>query len=275
MYRILIVGMGYVGPATAGYFVAKKQKVYGLVRRPERIPELEEAGVIPVLGDLANPESLQKIPAVDFIVVCPAPDGREDAAARALYVDGIGHFLKAIPQKGRPSLVLYLSSTGVWGDPLEGWVEESVLPKPETERQKILMEAEQQILNSGYPAVIFRLAGIYGPGRNRIASLQKGEWPAEERDVYLNLIHRDDIAPAIETLFKKAEEGQVYIGADDEPVLKSEYYGWLAGRLKIEPKFHGIADPARKGKRCRNAKLKSLGFAFKFPNFRAGYESFL
>lgn len=272
MYRILVVGAGYTGSRIALYFREKKQKVWALTRTGKRNPEFEAAGIETVTADLTRPETLTDLPAVNFIVLCPAPDEGTEENYRKIYLEGISHFLNALKKNPAPSFILYISSTSVWRPRGGEWVDENTLPDPETEKGRTLAQAEKNVLESGFPSAIFRLSGIYGPGRNRLKFLESGKMLQEENS-YMNMIHVEDIVRAVPVLFKSALAGHVYTGVDDRPVLRSEFYkelGELTGR-KIEFNFKDGAE----GKRCRNAKLKSLKFELKYPTFREGYESFL
>lgn len=270
MYHILIVGSGYTGTAIAKHFIQKKQKVSGLVRSASSAARIEQEGLQPIVADLTKPETLEKIPQAHFIVLSPAPEERTEVAYRAIYLEGIKNFFHAIKKNQKPFLVVYLSSTGVYADGMGEWVDEETLAAPDSERSKILLEAERQVFSSGYPAVVFRLAGIYGPGRNRIKVLEEGSWTYPKEDRYMNMIHVDDVAGGVACLFKKGQEGHVYLGCDDQSVKQSEFYVWLCQQLKREVKSETVSAIIR-GKRCRNDKLKSLGYSLSYPSYREGY----
>lgn len=312
MYRILIAGCGYTGLAIARHFRLKKQKVWGLIRTPVRRQELESRDIIPVVADLTKPETLCNIPDVSFVVIAVSPDERSDDAYRKIYLKGIENFLKALRKKFPPSLIVYLSSTGVYGDKRGAWVDEDTPPEPDHERGRILLEAERQILQSGFPTVVLRLAGIYGPGRSSLQRLMDNSRRAEmNANEYVNMIHREDIAQMTAVIFKKSETGSIYLGVDDEPVLRGVFYDWLIKKRSLRG---GVASPSSvianpqkadeaisgfgtgpaisksglprpyracndgstiSGKRCSNKKIKSLGYSFKFPTFREGYEALL
>ncbi|MCB9799768.1 MAG: SDR family oxidoreductase [Candidatus Omnitrophica bacterium] len=272
MYTILVVGAGYTGSAIGRLFVEKKQKVYGLTRSEASAKELKAQGIMPWIADLTKPETLQRLPKAHFVVICPAPDSRDEESYRRIYLDGVSHFLEAFKKNPRPHLMVYLSSTSVWADCGGEWVDETVEPNPGTTRQRILYEAERQVLRSGLPVAIFRSGGIYGPGRNRLQALREGRVSAIEEDEYMNLIHVEDIAALMPVIFKSAREGEIYAGVDDLPVKKSEYYDWLTSKLGISSVVKNRQGAAVRGKRIRNHKLKSLGYEFKYPSFREGYE---
>ncbi len=304
MYHVQVVGAGYAGSRIAACFREKKQKVWAVTRSGKRNAEFEALGILPVIADLTKPATLEKIPPAHFIVICPAPGEKKDEAAYSqIYLEGIRNYLAAIRQNPKPNLIVYLSSTGVYSDKKGEWIDEATPPEPDTEKGKILLEAEQQVLNSGYPAIVFRLAGIYGPGRNAIArsSLSSpnvfvgDQRVADSRlksrgndsatpDRWMNLIHVEDIAGAMPVIFNKGQAGSLYLGVDDEPVLQSEFERWLSASLREgrTPKANAFGALAgtggsrlRRGKRCSNKRLKGLGYQFKYPTYREGYEAIL
>lgn len=276
MYHILIAGAGYAGRAIAENFVSKKQKVWALTRSPEKAAVLEQAGIHPVIADLTQPETLHNLPPAHFIVICPAPDERTEESYRAVYLDGIGNFLDSRRTKPAPSLIVYLSSTGVWDGVENGDIDESFDPQPQSVRAKILLAAERQILMAPYPSVVFRLSGIYGPGRNSLERIRAGKWPEENPGKYMNVIHRDDIVSGVEKLFSKAVPGEVYLGVDDEPIVRAEFLSWLAEQLNLNlPVQFETAKLEKHGKRCQNKKLKALGWQPQYSNIKEGYEALL
>ncbi|MFZ5802445.1 MAG: SDR family oxidoreductase [Candidatus Omnitrophota bacterium] len=275
MYRILIAGAGYAGLRIASYFVREKQKVFGLIKDPARREALERKAVLPVLADLTRPGTLGDLPAVHFVVIAVAPDGRTEADYRAVYLEGIRHLLDALRVHTPPRLIVHLSSTGVYGEKHGDWVDEETSPEPENEKGRILLRAEEQVLGSGFQTVVLRLAGIYGPGRNRVAEVRAGGLPRGEKEKYMNMIHVDDIAPAVYALFRNAEPGKVYLGCDDEPVASPVFFEWLCARLGAASASKKKGEGPVLGKRCRNGRLKSLGVQWTYPTFREGYDSIL
>ena len=273
MYHIQIVGAGYVGTALVQYFRAKNQKVWALTRTPKRREALETLGATPLVADLTQPGTLENIPPAHFIVLSPAPSRGDEENYRKVYLEGIGNYLAAIRKNPKPFLIVYLSSTGVYSQDNGEWVDESTDPAPKDEKGRTLLEAETQVLKSGFPAIIFRLAGIYGPGRDSTDRVRKTQWPLE-RDQFVNMIHLEDIVGAMPVIFNQGEAGSVYLGVDDEPVRRSEFYAWLAEKFSIPlpPGTRVKNTSSTGGKRCRNARLKSLGFTSRFPTFREGYQ---
>lgn len=274
MYRILVVGGGYVGTAVAEYFRSKNQRVWVTTRSKDKAERFRQCGVQAIVCDLTRPETIREVPDVQFVVIAVAPDSRDELSYRQIYIDGVRNILSPFKQKLSLPFVVYISSTGVYPDVSGDWVDENTHITPDSERSKILCEAEEQVLKSGLQSVVFRLGGIYGPERNQIQNLKSGKWPEPAPDDYVNLIHLEDVVGGVLTILKKSEAGQIYNGVDDEPVRRSEIFEWLSNQLKIENQAK-LDKKTVGGKRCRNQKLKDLEFRFKYPNFKTGYESLL
>ncbi len=276
MFRILVVGAGYVGGESAKHFAAKGQRVTAIIRTSKREEALQQAGIQPVVADIRDPKALQgRLEPAHFVILCLAPELQDDESRREIYLRGIYHVLTELRTVQRPKFVLLLSSTGVWPKSVEGWVDETCTPVPDTERGKILFEAERQVLQFGFPSAVFRLGGIYGPGRNHLEDVRQGTWPKPGIDRYTNWIHRDDVVSAIRPILNRAKAGEVYLGVDHEPVLRSEVYRWIASKTGAPFDAGRLQKAEHEGKRCSNKRLRSLGFCFQYPSFRVGYEAFL
>ncbi len=133
-----------------------------------------------------------------------------------------------------------------------------------------------------FPAVILRVAGIYGPARGHsFKQFLRGEANIEGDGArWLNMIHRDDVIGAIIAALERGTPGEIYNAADNEPVSQLKFFEWLAAALQkpLPPGVVADADAARKrgvtNKRVSNAKLLTeLEYQFQFPDFRAGYAA--
>ncbi len=278
MYTIQIVGAGYTGSRIARFFAAKKQKVFAMTRSAEKSGEFEAQKINPVIADLTKPETLLNIPPAHFIVICPAPDEATEEQYEEIYLKGIGNYLSALKslptgRQARPSLIVYLSSTGVWQDQSGDFFDEATVPVPVSTKARILVEAEKQVLNSGLPVVILRLSGIYGPGRNRLQAFREKKWPSSAADRWMNVMHVDDIVEAVSVIFKNGKEGEVYLGTDQEPFLTSTLVKWLSEKTGIQNTHSFECKTA--GRRLKNDKLTKLGVILKYPTFREGYASII
>jgi nucleoside-diphosphate-sugar epimerase len=140
------------------------------------------------------------------------------------------------------------------------------------ETGRILLETERLVLASG--GIVARLAGIYGPGRSALLSkfLAGTAMIDPENDRFVNQVHRDDIAAALFLLLsREAEIAQIYNVVDDQPILQSECYRWLAQRLNrpLPPTGRSTQEHKRgdSNKHVSNAKLRALGWTPRYPTF--------
>jgi nucleoside-diphosphate-sugar epimerase len=267
--RVLIAGCGYVGTALARRLTADGAMAWGLRRDPSAIPALTAAGAVPLIADLTQPATLRGLPEVDWVVACQSPGRRADRY-RPVYVDGTRHLLDALAPHP-PQRLLWISSTGVYGQSRGEWVDEATPPAPSTESGRILLEAEAAALHGPCPSMVLRLAGIYGPGRTAVERLRERPELMRAHE-YLNHIRLEDIVEAVVAVLRRGEPGQRYIGVDDEPVLKPVFYRWLAARAGVPvPAADPIPEGLPGGKRCRNVKLAALGWRPTFSTYRAGY----
>ena len=185
-----------------------------------------------------------------------------------------------------PQKFVYTSSAGVYGQNDGLLTRESSPTEPTTEATQVLVAAEKLLRAAAqqrkFPAVILRVAGIYGPERGHLLKQYlKNEARLESRsERHLNMIHRDDLIGVIIAALKSGRVGEIYNAVDDEPVSQFHFFEWLAGTLDkpLPPSGPADADAASKrgvtNKKVSNRKLKmELGYQFKYPNFRKGYTA--
>jgi nucleoside-diphosphate-sugar epimerase len=286
--RVAILGCGYVG-LELGRQLSPDHDVVGVRRSDAGIAAIEQAGFDAVQADLTDPSDLSAVPDVDVVVFAASSGGRGAEAAREVYVAGqqvaIDHFgSRAVA----PDRYVYTSSTGVYGDHGGDWVDEETPLDPQTDKTAVLAEAERVALERpaefGFEGTVARYGGLYGPERYRLERYIDGP----VTDGYLNMVHRDDAAGAVaHLLVRDHARGETVLVVDDEPVSKWEFADWLAEQCGVpEPpkqtKAERLADEtlsetARRriqtSKRCSNEKLRGLGYEFRYPTFRAGYEA--
>jgi nucleoside-diphosphate-sugar epimerase len=271
---VLIAGPGYVGGALAERLVAARHEVILLRRRSTgALPGARE-----IEGDLTEPGSLSALPECDAVAFTAGPDQSSEATYRRLYVEGLTHLLEALRARGaaeRLPRVVMTSSTAVYGQSAGEWVDEETPATAKHWTGACLLEAEGVLRASGFPQVVLRLGGIYGPGRERILdSVMRGEARIPEGPTrWVNRNHRTDCARALEHLLFLERPETVYLGTDSEPADQREFLGWLARELGAPQPVTG-AESRRNGggnKRCRNARLLGTGFTFAYPTFREGY----
>jgi nucleoside-diphosphate-sugar epimerase len=294
--RVLIVGCGYVGLPLGAELVRQGHEVFGLRRSASAEEKLKAAGIQPLVGDVTKPEDLAKLPApFDWVVNCVSSSHGDVEDYRRVYLQGTRNliewlapaFADASARQGLPpKKFVYTSSTGVYGLTDGSVVNETSPTEPATDTAKVLVETEKLLMAAAaerrFPAVILRVAGIYGPDRGYLLKQYlKNEARIEGKAArIMNMIHRDDLIGAIIAALKSGRPGEIYNAVDDEPVSQLTFFTWLAGTLGKDPPPSVPEDleAARKrgvtSKKVSNWKLKmELGYQFKYPNFRKGYTA--
>ena len=267
---VLIAGCGDVGGELARRLLAEGHEVYGLRRRAHLLP----AGVRPVAGDVRDPESLRTLPGgLDVLCYTAAADGRSATAYRGAYVDGVRNVLHAVGRTSALRRVVYTSSTRVYSQNDGEWVDEDSPTTGDDPYGRLLLEGEAAARESTAPAVVVRLAGIYGPGRTRLIDRVRAGEPCSA--ALTNRIHRDDCAGVLRHLMQLERPLPLYVGVDHEPATQCEVMNWIAGRLGRPAPARAGEAAAAEGKRCRNARLVASGYRFKYPGFRDGYEEMI
>jgi nucleoside-diphosphate-sugar epimerase len=176
------------------------------------------------------------------------------------------------------SRMLFTSSTSVYAQRDGSWVTEESETKPARETGRVLLETEELVLSQA--GMVARLAGIYGPGRSALLSkfLAEAAMIGPQNDHFVNQVHRDDIAAALFLLLNRPSlRGEIWNGVDDQPILQSECYCWLAERLRRPlPPVGTLTKPRKRGesnKRVSNAKLRGIGWTPRYPTFREAMEN--
>lgn len=262
--RVLVVaGAGDVGGRLATRRAGLGDDVIALRRREVAMAP----GIRTLRADLATGEGLVRLPrCVDALVFCAAPDQRDEAAYRALYLDGLRRLMDACEA---PRLI-FVSSTAVYAQDAGEWVDEDSTAEPAAFNGRILRQAEAALAQHG-GGVVLRLSGLYGPGREMM--LRKARAGEPGRPHWTNRLHVDDAAAALSHLLDAAAPQACYLGSDDLPALESDVLDWLRARQGL-PAVDAVPGPDT-GRRVRNTRLRASGWAPRFPDFRAGYGALL
>jgi nucleoside-diphosphate-sugar epimerase len=274
MPRALIAGCGYLGRALADLLVAERWEIEGWTKSAESAQELSRNGHRAQSVDISSEKDVVAHKAAfDAVIHCASTRGGDEKLYRRVYLDGAENLLGCFEE----TKVLFVSSTSVYAQTHGESVTEESAAEPKHETGKVLREAERLVLAKR--GVVARLGGIYGPRRSALlqklldgrATLDPGN------DRFVNQIHRDDAAAAISMLLQSATSaGQIYNVVDDESILQSECYRWLATALNRPFTPSGESTSKRKrgdsNKRVSNAKLRSIGWVLRYPNFAAGME---
>jgi nucleoside-diphosphate-sugar epimerase len=282
--KCLIVGCGYIGLPLAKELIGLGHEVFGLRRNPATQGELEAAGIRPLIADITRPDELAGLPdGFDWVVNSVASRGGGAKDYHRIYLQGTRHLLDWLSAKS-PQKFVYTSSTSVYGQTDGSWVKETSPTEPGVETAKVLVATEKLLLTTvadrKVPAVILRVAGIYGPDRGHgFKQFLRNEVRIEgDGSRFLNMIHRDDVVGCIIATLKNGRPGEIYNAVDEEPVSQMDFFLWLAKELgkELPPTAPENYEEKRKrgvtNKRVSNRKLKTeLGYQFKYPDFRTGY----
>jgi nucleoside-diphosphate-sugar epimerase len=271
---LLSLGHGYCASYLAGRLVPQGWRIAGTTRDPDKFPSLRAQGITPILWD--RDAILPCLEHASHLLVSAGPSETGDPALALLQPD-------ITRQAARLDWVGYLSTTGVYGDAQGDWVDECTPLTPETERGRRRMRAEAAwSAIPDLPLHIFRLAGIYGPGRGPFAKVREG---SARRIIkpgqVFSRIHVEDIAQALEASMARPKPGTVYNLCDDDPAPPQDVIAHAADLLGVEmppevPFEEADLTPMARSfysesKRVSNARIKSdLGVTLKYPDYRTG-----
>jgi nucleoside-diphosphate-sugar epimerase len=227
--RILIVGCGDVGMRLIP-LLRSRFRVFALTSQSERLSELRSAGVIPILGNLDSPQSLYRLKGLADIVVHLAPppmQGSLDQRTRNL--------VAILPRHGR---LVYVSTTGVYGDCKGAYFDETRPVAPVNARAERRVDAERVLRrwarhHEGKLSIL-RVPGIYAADRLPLERLRQGT-PAllDSDDVYTNHIHADDLAQIIALALFRAQPLRIYHTVDDSALKMGDYFDQVATAFKL------------------------------------------
>jgi nucleoside-diphosphate-sugar epimerase len=283
--RLFAFGLGFSAQALAARLSGKEWQIAGTARDQGRIEQLAARGyaVTRFAGEPANREVPQLLQGTTHLLhsIPPGPEGDPVLA----------HYRHRIAATQSLRWVGYLSTVGVYGDQEGRWVDEATSPKPNSARTEARVEAEKAWLDFGaeigVPVQIFRLAGIYGPGRNVFDKLKAGKARRVKKDGQVfSRIHVEDIASVLEASMAQPRAGAIYNVADDEPAAPDEVVAYAAKMIGIPPppevafEEADLTPMARSfyegSRRIGNARIKSeLGVKLRYPTYREGLKSLL
>ena len=280
MARILIVGPGYVGGLLGKELIRRGHIVWALKRTEGTLPE----GLIPIIGNVAAPEICEEIPEeLDLIFYSAAPSSGEEASYQEVYVDGLANLLKLIETRKDPiRRFLLTSSTGVYHQNDGAWVDENSPTQPSRLTASHILQGEAMLQASSLETVSLRLAGIYGPGRNRLIRTvaDRSAVCARGQRHFTNRIHQEDCVGALLHLMHVENPLDTYLCSDHDPAERSDVLGWIASQLGVPSPAQVDIDQAPSrlrgaNKRCKNHRLVQSGYQFKYPGFRDGYPAII
>ena len=249
--------------------------------------QLERAGITPLIADITDFPALSGLPAnYDWVVNCVSASGGGLEEYQRVYLQGTRYLLRWLESAPLKKFV-YTSSTSVYAQTDGSAVDENSPTEPEADTARVLVATERVLLEAsrhGFPAVVLRLAGIYGPGRGYwFKRFLQGNAAIEGKaERILNMIHRHDAAGAISAALSRGQPGTIYNVADDEPTTQRALFEFLAEMFACPlpssaPSDEGaVFNRGVTNKRVLNRRLHDeLGYQFKYPSFRQGFASVL
>jgi nucleoside-diphosphate-sugar epimerase len=275
---ILMIGCGDIGLRVAKQ-LSRTHRVFALTSQQNRFQELREAGAIPILGNLDQPESLWRLSGLAQTVIHLAPpqnEGNRDCRTRNL--------IRILAQGSNAvRRLIYISTTGVYGDHRGGKVGEATPTNAQSERAQRRVDAERELRlwapAHGVTLTILRVPGIYAADRLPIDRLQ-ARTPAllPQEDAYSNHIHSDDLARLVCAAIYHGKPQRIINASDGGETKMGDYFDEVADAFGLEraPRLPGselkkIVSPMlwsfmRESRRVTNARLHELKTPLRYPS---------
>lgn len=285
----LIVGCGFLGwplalkwvkPAKGSNTPTAANQVFAMTRSQSRAAEFINAGLTPVVADVTNADGLKRaladLPVMDTIVFAVGMDRSQYSDIYDVYVEGLRRFIDSYPHTIKH--LIYVSSTGVYGDFGGDWVNEDSPTMPAREGGKACLAAEALLAEATDRWTVLRMAGLYGGSRVPTKTLiENRDWAKLSPHGYLNLIHQTDAVAAIATTADVKPMQEIILCSDGNPPLRKEYYQYIADQFDLgdipwptEAKVDPNARSAN-SKRINNKKmLKLLELELAHSDYQSG-----
>ena len=278
--KLFCFGIGYAAMVLSRRLDARRWRISGTCRSARRRAALDALGMEAALFDGTAPmDPPQALAGTTHLLSSVPPDAEGDPVLRRHAAD----LPRTVEWAG------YLSTTGVYGDRGGGWVDETSETRPGSERSARRVAAERAWLEwgaeRGAAVQVFRLAGIYGPGRSAFDRIRDGTARRIDKPGhYFSRIHVEDIATVLEASIARPEAGGIYNVCDDEPAEPAEVVAYACELLGVEPppliafSDAELSPRARTfwadNRRVRNGRAKKeLGVELAFPDYRAGLRA--
>ena len=292
---LLIIGCGYSGRAITRLALSRGLSVTGTCAHRDHLGQVAASGAEPLLLELGKTladdarrrELVRLVARHRYLILAVGPERLADSEN---FIDHTADLVSAIGNVPLDAVV-YLSSTGIYGNRDGSWVDENSPLRDDVGPRGVCRKvAEAALLTSGLPVRVLRLAGIYGPGRHIGLRMAGGQYRVIEADppLVVNRIHVDDLARATLIALDSGADREIYLLADGVPATLREVADCAAGLMGLpapdgepaaeararmgEANFHLVADR----KRCRNDKLiNDLGVVLDYPSYREGLRQAL
>jgi nucleoside-diphosphate-sugar epimerase len=275
----LIFGCGYLGGRVAGLWRASGEPVFAVTRTTERAAKLTAWGLVPIVGDVTAGAKIAVPQEVRTVLFAVGYERSSSQPIREVYAGGLAQAIACLPEA--IERLIYISTTGVYGQVAGSEVDENSPCCPTRDGGKASLAAEEVLRGSRFAqrAINLRLAGVYGPERiPRSADLVAGRPIDAPAEGWLNLIHVEDAARIVLLAETKAPLPSLYVVSDGQPVIRGDYYRELARLLGAPPPQ--FAQPradspatqrAASDKRVNPARLfKELRPRLAYPSYREG-----
>ena len=283
MNNLLCFGMGFCAQSLVTRLGSTSWRHLGTARTPQGVETLQAAGFNAIQFGATLPDAAVLEHPLHVLVSAP-PTTSGDPVLEA-YSEQLSRLSASIRWLG------YLSTTGVYGDHRGAWVDEATPPAPRTDRARRRVKAEHAWQAwgeaSNVPVSLFRLAGIYGPGRNQLEGLRAGTARRIDKPGQVfSRIHVDDVAMVLEASSSQPGRGELFNVCDDEPCAPEVVVAYAAQLLRVQPpsleKYDLVKDTLSpmaasffdESKRVRNARIKeALGVKLQYPTYREGLKA--
>lgn len=283
---VFIVGCGNIGKQIATQLQKTGSRIFALSRSPETSVHLGQLNITPIEGDLDKAESLTGLPLAGcelYYLAPPPAKGEEDWR--------MTRFLAAISPENLPARVVYISTSGVYGDRGGDWVDETAAPMPQTDRARRRLHAEESLQQwgseQGVAVVILRVGGIYSPDRLPVERLRQGTPVLREEECgYTNRIHAADLARICIAAMRRGGDGEIYNVSDGHPGTMTGYFNAVADALGLPrppaltmSEAEKVLSPAMlsyltESRRLENQKMiTELDVELHYPDLESGLRS--
>jgi len=288
--QVVIFGCGYTGLRIAKKCLQAGAVVHGVVRSQESADGLSGHNIQGYSIDFDQPLTTVNLPLANALVyysMPPPTTGGSDDPRMAVFT----RLLSDLPPEQRPQAIVYLSSTGVYGDCRGAWVTEMNLPAPLSPRASRRLAAENRLIklydNIAIPTTILRVAAIYGPGRMPVNVIRAGRPVLNDAESpYSNRIHVDDLAATCIAASLRCHGWQVYNVSDGHPETMTSYFNRVADLSGLErPKTlswdeaqsyltPGMLDFLKESKKIDNLNmLHKLDIKLEYPDIDSGIRA--
>jgi len=283
---VFIIGCGDIGRRVAQLWQARDVPVTGLVRSDASLLQLRQQGITPVQADLDDPASLAPLPDANALLYYFAPP-----PATGTTDPRMQHFLASMTPERLPARIVYISTSGVYGDHQGGRVDEDTPPNPNVDRARRRLDAEQQLRRFGQAhdvaIVILRVGGIYGPGRLPEQRIRAG-LPLLHEDLAppTNRIHAEDLARIALAAARRGRPDGIYNVSDGCNGNMTAYFntvadflglprpptiGWDEAQQQLSP---GMLSYLTESRRMDVRRLRDeLGIELRYPDLASGLAS--